>query len=79
MTEAAAAGYNSIVLVGKSDLDFIVEYACGKAGIELMKANNDKEVPQDLFIIYGEQCDSDKKTAENRWLRTIIMREKNIK
>ena len=74
--EAKDTGYKAIVLVGKSDLDFIVEYACGKAGIELLMANNDKEAPQDLFIIYGEQCDVEKKTAEDRWLRTIVIREK---
>ena len=31
VSEAAAAGYNSVALVGKSDLDFLVEYVCGNA------------------------------------------------
>ena len=58
----------------KSDLDFIVEYACWKAGIELLKANNDKELSQDLFILYSEQYGGLNKTVESRCLRTIVMR-----
>ena len=76
VSEAVEAGYNTIALVGKSDLDFIVEYACGKAGVNLLKSDSDKDVPRGLFCIYGEQYEVVDKAAEKRWLRTIVMGEK---
>lgn len=51
--EAVEEGYKGIALIGKSDLDFLVEYTCGKAGINLMKADSDKDIPKDMFGIYG--------------------------
>ena len=76
VSDAVAAGYKTVALVGKSDLDFIVEYACGKAGVNLLKSDSDKDVPRGLFCIYGEQYEVVDKTAEKRWLRTIVMGEK---
>ena len=76
VTEAAAAGYNSVALVGKSNLDFIVEYACGKAGLELLRVNSDKEVLHGAFCIYGEQYDVDNMTAKNKYLRTIVVKKR---
>ena len=78
VSEAVEAGYKGIALVGKSDLDFIVEYTCGKAGVELLWADSDKDVPTDLFSIYGEQYEVIHKTVENRWLRTIVMADNAI-
>ena len=77
--EAVEAGYKTVVLVGKSDLDFIVEYACGKAGVNLLKSDSDKDIPKDMFGIYGEQYEVVDKTAENRWLRTFVMGNKCTK
>ena len=76
ISEAVAAGYKSVVLVGKSDLDFMVEYACVKAGLEFIKtdiANIDKEKK---FVLYSEQYESDSVPDEDHWLRFFIMREK---
>ena len=75
ISEAIATGYKGVVLVVKSDLDFIVEYACGKAGIMFNKAENDKEIPETLFQVYGEQYEVADKTSK-RWLKAIIMRKK---
>ena len=75
ISEAVATGHKGIVLVGKSDLDFILEYACGKAGISFNKADRDKEISEALFHVYGEQYEVADKTSK-RWLKTIIMREK---
>ncbi len=73
VSDAIEAGYKGVALVGKSDLDFIVEYACGKEGFNLLKVDNDKGVPQGLFIIYGEQYEVVDSECEKRWLRTIVM------
>ena len=75
VTEAVADGYGCVLLVGKSDLDFLVEYACGKAGIAFRK--NDTEQKNDReFIIYGEQYKISDKISDNKWLKTIIMEKK---
>ena len=78
VSEAVAGGYETVALVGKSDLDFIVEYACGKEGFNLLKVDNDKGVPQGLFIIYGEQYEVVDSECEKRWLRTIVMADNAI-
>jgi len=75
--EAVEAGYKTVVLVGKSDLDFLVEYACGKEGIELLRVDSDKAVEPDMFIIYSEQYEAYNKKAEDKWLRIIIIRKSN--
>lgn len=71
--EAVEAGYKTVVLVGKSDLDFIVEYACGKAGIVFEKTEIN-QVVDNTFILYSEQYEFAEKSVENHWLRTIILK-----
>ena len=73
VTEAVDVGYDCIVLVGKSDLDFIVEYACGKAGISFKK-NNKEQINNKMFVIYGEQYEITNKFFNKQWLRTIILK-----
>ena len=75
VSEAVAAGYKTIALVSKSDLDFLVEYACKKYKIEFRKTNIDKIDNKEIFILYGEQEEVNK-TDKDYWLRTIIMRQK---
>jgi DNA-binding MarR family transcriptional regulator len=72
---AVNAGYKEVVLIGKSDLDFLVEYACGKAGAPL------KRVEADIgrFAVFSEQNEINSKNAEKQWLRTIILKEKNTR
>ena len=76
VSEAVKTGYKCIALIGKSDLDFLVEYACENAGIDLVRVDSDKEIQQSLFNIYSEQYEVDNNKTESRWLRTIIMRQK---
>lgn len=76
ISEAVAQGYKCVVLVGKSDLDFIVEYACGKAGIAFEKTEIN-QIIDNTFILYSEQYEFVEKPAENRWLRTIILKGDN--
>ena len=72
--EALAAGYKGVVLVGKSDLDFIVEYACSKVKIGFEKADiNNKK---DYLTLFSEQYEADGKINKKYWLRSIVMRQK---
>jgi len=75
ISKAAKDGYKTIVLVGKSDLDFIVEYACDKKGIIFKKAKTEIEITEKTLCIYGEQYNPPEKTAKNRWLRTVIIKK----
>ncbi len=77
VSEAVAAGYKTVALVGKSDLDFILEYACEKKGIDFVRSNDDKDIQQDIFRIYGEQNEEIDKTVNNHWLRTVLLNKKN--
>lgn len=76
VTEAVAAGYKTVALIGKSDLDFIVEYACAKSGVEFKHIDNDKTADKDMFVIYGEQIEVNNQINKKYWLRPIIMRQK---
>ena len=79
VSEAVAAGYKAVALVGKSDLDFIVEYACGKAEINMLRPESDKDVSRDFFVIYSEQYEGTDKKVNNHWLRTIVLKGDNKK
>ena len=76
VSDAVSAGYKGIALIGKSDLDFLVEYACGNTGFDLIRVDSDKETQQSLFNIYSEQYEVDDRADEKHWLRPIIMRQK---
>ncbi len=51
-------GYGSLILVGKSDLDFIIEHACVAFGVEYIldegKAEAAGRIDNGLFILYSE-------------------------
>ncbi len=79
VSEAAKSGYKSVALVGKSDLDFIVEYSCGKAEIAFERVETDIALSEDVFVIYGEQFEIRDRKVEKQWLRAIVLREKNSK
>ena len=76
VSEAVAAGYKTVALVGKSDLDFLVEYSCGKLGVafEIIETNltNDR-----MFVLYSEQYEFTNKESKKHWLRTIVMKGDN--
>jgi DNA-binding MarR family transcriptional regulator len=78
VSNAAKAGYSMIVLVGNSDLDFIVDFVCWKANVEFNQVDNitSNKKNKNEYLIYSEQIETVKKDNENRWLRTIIMRQK---
>jgi DNA-binding MarR family transcriptional regulator len=45
-------GYDGLVLVGASDLDFIVEHACRSAGVSFIR--DDRELSDKVFLLYSE-------------------------
>jgi len=67
-------GFESILLVGKSDLDFVVEYACTKHGVGLL--DHDPVEEDSVYYLYSEDYIPDDEappsdsgtgeTAENR-------------
>lgn len=71
VSEAVKDGYKSVVLVGKSDLDFIVEYACVKAGLGFKMDDDIKKTKPNMFVIYSEQFENNE-YIEGCWLRNII-------
>ena len=73
--EAVSAGYKTVALVGESDMDFIVEYACGKAGVVFTKGDKG-QTDKNVFILYSEQCSIDDEGIEKQLLINII---KNMK
>jgi len=52
--EARELGFNSLSLLGKSDIDFIVEYAAAAAGLEYVQLDNGAEVPRNSFVFVSE-------------------------
>ncbi|MBN2354066.1 MAG: winged helix DNA-binding protein [Spirochaetales bacterium] len=51
-------GYQRICLIGKSDLDFIIEYFCNLSRLKLEKNEKDGKIPvekrADTFYVYSE-------------------------
>ena len=76
VAEGKNAVHSCIALVGKSDLAFIVEYACTKSGVKFKQTNNDMTEDKDIFVIYSEQYEINDRVDENHWLRPVIMRKK---
>ena len=45
-------GYDSIVLIGASDIDFIIEYLCGQLGLKMI--HDDAQINEHTFMLYAE-------------------------
>ena len=76
VSEAVHTGYKCVALVGKSDLDFLIEYACGKAGIAFQKIS-ENQINNNLFALYSEQYEIMNQVAEKHYLRTIVLKGEN--
>ena len=54
--QAAEQGFRKVVLVGKSDLDFLIEYTCLKKKLDFSQIDSFKKVKNtDIYIIISEQ------------------------
>ena len=64
-------GHQKVVLVGRSDLDFIVEHACGRFQIEFIRddraAERAGEPESGVFMLYAETDISDPEVKHVGW------------
>jgi len=61
VSEVVERGYDKLLLVGQSDVDFIVEHACNRYGVELLK--EDPSEAEEVFFLYSENYLPDKESA----------------
>ena len=52
--DAATRGFATIGILGKSDLDFIIEYAARKAGLGFAVYRAETDIPRDTFVFVSE-------------------------
>jgi hypothetical protein len=52
--DAKSRGFLRIGVLGKSDIDFIIEYASHSAGMEFSVFDNDANIPPDSFVFVSE-------------------------
>lgn len=62
VAEVKGRGFDSLLLVGRSDLDFVVEYACGKH--ELRYLTSDPAEDDAAYYLYSEDYIPDKGTDD---------------
>jgi len=53
--DAAKRGVVRLALLGRSDLDFIIEYAAHRAGLEYLALESADDVPKDSFVFVSEE------------------------
>lgn len=73
VTEVKKREFTGLLLVGKSDLDFIVEHACRKAGVEWIK--NEKK-DEGVFILYSESYIPDEESIKpnSAFLQNVLIK-----
>jgi hypothetical protein len=68
-----------VVLVGPSDLDFIVEHACRRSGLQFIKAAADENVPgtDRVLTVYSENIEENTEgpPANTVYLSRLVMRQ----
>ncbi len=68
-------GYSNLVIVGRSDIYFIIEHFCWKYQIDIIK---ERQIPLDCFYLYSENYipDTDDTRKENTvFLQELLLRE----
>lgn len=63
--EAGSLGYTQVMLIGRSDLDFIVEHACSRYGVPLLRQDPEENRKNSTFYIYAETFIPDDENAKN--------------
>jgi len=71
--EISELGYQGLVLVGKSELDFIVEHACRRYGVRILK--EDPEEQEGVFLLYSENYipDEEEKEQGRGYLQKVLV------
>ena len=52
--DAQVRGFSRLAILGKSDMDFIIEYAAGNAGLEFSVYQDASEIGKDTFVFVSE-------------------------
>lgn len=52
--DAKERGYCTIGLLGKSDIDFVIEYAAGESKLPFMRFDSSSSIPLDSFVFVSE-------------------------
>lgn len=52
--DAKERGYSTIGLLGKSDIDFVIEYAAGESKLPFMRFDSSSSIPLDSFVFVSE-------------------------
>jgi hypothetical protein len=73
--EVKDAGFSFVLLVGQSDVDFIVEHLCGKYNIGYGHSEDCAAAPGGSYILYSENDVSEKPAGRDFGkLRDILVR-----
>ena len=70
--EIKGRGYKGLVLIGESDLDFIVEHYCLKYGIEWI-TDDRKENSPEVFHLYSESYIPDESLNDAEFLQRLFV------
>lgn len=72
-------GYSGVLLIGRSDLDFIVDHACRRYDLPLLEDDPDGEEDSHTFYLYSETYIPDEEEGEHTGCgylqRVLIQRE----
>ena len=60
--EVGELGYEKLLLIGQSDLDFIVEHACDRFEVELLREDPPDHELKNVFFLYSENYIPDEET-----------------
>jgi hypothetical protein len=76
INDCVAKGFNSICLIGESDMDFIIEHACSTAGVHFKRDQSVKD-DKEIFYLVSEQEDPEKASFDIRnnviYIRSILL------
>lgn len=80
VSRAGSRNISAVVLVGASDLDFIVEHACQRSGIQFIKAAGEEsaDTPDRVLKVYSENIEEDAdrgRSANAVYLSRLVMRQ----
>ncbi len=64
--EARSRGFDSLALLGRSDIDFIIEYAAQAAGLEYLQLEKAAEIPGNSFVFVSENHEGKASVPEAR-------------
>lgn len=68
LAEVARGGYRKLMLVGRSDLDFIVEHLCGRHKLSyrhITALDSEDASGSDTFFLYSENASVDERDRRN--------------